>query len=158
MTDAPEKTRLTARELGALCGVSERTVRFYVEEGLLPPPAARGRGPNFEDSHLTRLRLIRAMQQAGNDLDTIRDYLRELEQELAARGATFESVLAVWNGRTEQAGWREHARKAWAAPDTVHRYAVAEGVELLVDHRSALPTTRMRELLRLIREAFEAEE
>ena len=95
--------RYTARDLAALTGVSERTVRYYVQEGLLPPPAGRGRGANFTGDHLTRLRLIRAMQRAGNELDAIRDYLAELKGALAQSGASFESVLAVWAGRNERA-------------------------------------------------------
>ncbi len=158
MSEPADKPRFTARQLGALCGVSERTVRYYVEEGLLPPPASRGRGANFEEGHLTRLRLVRAMQEAGNDLDTIRDYLGELEQQLAESGATFESVLAVWHGRTEQAVWRDRARKDWAPPEALHRYRVAEGVELLIDSRLSPPMAKMRELLRVMRAVFEGEE
>jgi len=107
MAEDDNRARYTARELGALCEVSERTVRYYVEEGLLPPPASRGRGANFGEEHLTRLRLIRAMQQAGNDLESIRDYLAELERELPRTGATFEAALAVWTARSEEASWRE---------------------------------------------------
>jgi DNA-binding transcriptional MerR regulator len=153
-----DKTRYTASTLGALCGVSARTVRYYVEEGLLPPPSGRGRGANFEDDHVTRLRLIRAMQQAGNDLDTIREYLRELESELRSRGATFEGALAVWSGRDERAAWAEQMRSTWTAPMPLHRYRVAEGVELLIDATVAPAPARMREILTLLREAMQAPE
>jgi DNA-binding transcriptional MerR regulator len=156
MAAVDDRTRYTARELAALCGVSERTVRYYVEEGLLPPPASRGRGANFEADHLTRLRLIRAMQQAGNDLESIGDYLREMERELGRTGATFEAALAVWTARTEEAAWREKLAKHWATPELAHRYRIAEGIELLVDPRVTPHSARMREILRLIREAFAA--
>jgi DNA-binding transcriptional MerR regulator len=149
--------RFTARELAGQAGVSERTVRFYVAEGLLPPPAGRGRGAHFEEEHLTRLKLIRAMQQAGNDLETIGEYLRELERELADKSASFESALAVWSGRTEQAQWREGVRRLLSSPEPVHRYRIAEGVDLLVDITAALPPARMREMLRIMREMFDAE-
>jgi DNA-binding transcriptional MerR regulator len=145
----PEKTRFTAQDLAGLCGVSVRTVRYYVEEALLPPPASRGRGAHFEERHLTRLRLIRAMQEAGNDLDTIGAYLKELEAELSGSETSFESVLAIW---------RDQARKVLARPDLLHRYVVAEGVELLVEGGRALPPARMRELLKLIRRHFESED
>ena len=158
MTEDDDRIRYTARELAALCGVSERTVRYYVEEGLLPPPASRGRGANFEADHLTRLRLIRAMQQAGNDLESIRDYLREMERELGRTGATFEAALAVWSARTEEAAWREKLTRHWATPDVAHRYRIAEGIELLVDLRATPHPGRMREIVRLIREAFVEDE
>ena len=158
MAEDDDRTRFTARELGALCEVSERTVRYYVEEGLLPPPASRGRGANFGEEHLTRLRLIRAMQQAGNDLESIRDYLAELERELPVTGATFEAALAVWTARTEEASWREKIRKRLGGPELAHRYRIADGVELLVDLRAAQPPSRMREIVRLIRKAFAEED
>ena len=153
-----EASRFTARDLGTLCGVSERTVRYYVAEGLLPPPLNRGRGANFTEDHLTRLRLIRTMQEAGTDLEAIRDYLAELERELTQTGASFEAALAVWRGRAEQTAWRDHFRKVWTAPEPLHRYRIGEGIELLVDSRAAISPNKMRELLQLIRENFEADD
>jgi DNA-binding transcriptional MerR regulator len=150
-----DETRYTARSLGALCGVSERTVRFYVEEGLLPPPAGRGRGANFEAHHLTRLRLIRAMQQAGNELDVIRDYLAELETELKGSGQGLEGALAVWTGRNERAVWQEQWRKKLGRPSHVLRFQVAEGFELLVDAASAPKPERLQQIVRALREAVD---
>lgn len=158
MAAEDDLARYTARELGALCGVSERTVRYYVGEGLLPPPASRGRGANFGSEHLTRLSLIRAMQQAGNDLESIRDYLRELERDQGRTGATFEAALTVWTARTEEAAWREKLTKHWATPEVAHRYRIVEGIDLLVDLRAAPHAGRMREIVRLIRDALAIEE
>lgn len=158
MADDPAPPRFTTRDLAVLSGVSERTVRYYVGEGLLPPPASRGRGANFDEGHLTRLRLIRVMQQAGNDLETIREYLGQLDHELTATGASLESALAIWNGRVEQAVWRDQLRKIWSPPQALHRHRIAEGVELLVDQQSAPSPARMRSLLKLVREAFKSED
>lgn len=157
MAEAPP-IRFTARELAVQVGVSERTVRFYVEEGLLPPPSGRGRGAHFEEDHLHRLKLIRAMQQAGNDLETIGEYLKELERELADKNATFESALAVWSGRNEQAYWRDSIRRLLSTPEPVHRYRIAEGVELHVDLSAARSPGRMRDLLRLLRRELAEED
>ncbi|MGH1558962.1 MerR family transcriptional regulator [Caulobacter segnis] len=155
MSDA----RYTARELAALCDVSERTVRYYVAEGLLPPPAARGRGANFDDSHLTRLRLIRAMQQAGNDLEAIGDYLRELEAELAGRSwKVSESALAVWSGRTERLEMAQRFQARWNVPEPVHRYRIAPGVEVLISSVGGPPQSRLQAALKAMREALEGED
>ncbi len=155
MTDA---LRYTARDLAALCEVSERTVRYYVAEGLLPPPSARGRGPNFDDGHLTRLRLIRAMQLAGNDLDTIREYLGELETELGGSATGFENALAVWNGRTEQLEMARRFHARWNVPDAVHRYRVAQGVEVLISSLHGPPSAKVQAALKALREALEDED
>ncbi|MDQ0466781.1 DNA-binding transcriptional MerR regulator [Caulobacter ginsengisoli] len=150
----PEDDRYTARDLAALTGVSERTVRYYVQEGLLPPPAGRGRGAHFTDDHLTRLKLIRALQQAGNDLDTIGDYLIELKGALAETGASVESVLAVWSGRNERAAMVEQWRQRGNIPQLLRRYRIATGVELTVDAQAAVAPARLEKILRDLRQAF----
>ncbi len=158
MAEPPDSSRHTARGLAALCGVSERTIRYYVEEGLLPSPRGRGRGAHFDDEHLVRLRLIRAMQMAGNELGAIKEYLQELERELKGRVSGFEAALAVWNGRTEQEAWRAELRKRWGGASHVLRYRVAQGVELLIETESAPGQDRLQAILKLLREAFEGEE
>jgi len=158
MARAPDTARHTARALAALCGVSERTVRYYVEEGLLPPPRGRGRGAHFDDDHLVRLRLIKAMQQAGNDLGAIGEYLRELEQEVRGRPGGFEAALAIWSGRNEEAGWRAEFRKRWGGATHVLRFRIAEGVELLVDTASMPEQARIQSLLKILRQSFEGED
>lgn len=150
-----DSPRYTSRDLAALTGASERTVRYYVQEGLLPPPLSRGRGANFDDSHLLRLRLIRAMQEAGNDLESIGAYLKELEAELAVSGASFESVLAVWTGRSEMAALRERWARRFDVPQPLMRYSLAEGVELLIDPRADLPRERLQRLLKTIHDLLE---
>jgi hypothetical protein len=40
----------------------------------------------------------------------------------------------------------------------VHRYAVAEGVELLVDANIPRPRDGMQQVLRLLRQAFDADD
>ena len=56
-------------------GFSRRRIRYYVAEGLLDPPAARGRGGFYFDSHLQRLLRIRSLIDDGLRLSTIREIL-----------------------------------------------------------------------------------
>jgi DNA-binding transcriptional MerR regulator len=53
--------RLTIEDLAERAGVPVRTVRYYVAQGLLPGPGARGRAAAYDDEHLARLRLIRRL-------------------------------------------------------------------------------------------------
>lgn len=151
MADDIAPSRYTSAELAARAGVSERTVRYYVAEGLLPPPASVGRGAHFGEGHLVRLRLIRAIQQAGNSLDAIREYLAELGPE----DAKAEAALRVWENRQERADWARTWSEKFGLPSTVLRYRIAEGVELMVEPHAAPDKTRMAELLRLLRQAFD---
>jgi DNA-binding transcriptional MerR regulator len=59
-------------ELADLGGVSRRTVRYYVQEGLLPQPLGVGRGRHYGRPHLDRLLEVKAWQEAGLSLDEIR--------------------------------------------------------------------------------------
>ena len=67
-----EQGRYNIDELADLGGVSRRTVRYYVQEGLLPAPLGVGRGRHYGRSHLDRLLEVKAQQEAGLSLDEIR--------------------------------------------------------------------------------------
>jgi DNA-binding transcriptional MerR regulator len=58
-------------ELAELGGVTRRTVRYYVQRGLLPTPLGTGRGPHYTQAHLERLIHIRQLQETGVPLAEI---------------------------------------------------------------------------------------
>jgi DNA-binding transcriptional MerR regulator len=69
----PEATqdKLSIGELARLGGVTRRTVRYYVQRGLLPAPEGRGRGSHYTREHLDTLVRIRRLQEKGVPLDGI---------------------------------------------------------------------------------------
>ena len=154
MPTARSEPRYTAADLAARAGTSERTVRFYVAEGLLPKPKGRGRGAHFGPEHLNRLRLIRTIQQAGNDLAMISEYLNELGDDPAKTAA----ALQVWEARQEQAEWARTWRERFGVASNVLRYRIAEGVELLIDANAARGRKHIADVLRLLRKAFAPDE
>ena len=68
-------------ELADAAGVTPRTVRYYVQQGLLPAPAARGPGAHYERDHLDRLRLIKRLQRQHFPLAEIRRRLEALDDD-----------------------------------------------------------------------------
>src|SRR5207244_8364421 len=58
-------------ELAERGGVTRRTVRYYVQRGLLPTPLGTGRGPHYTQAHLERLIHIRQLQETGVPLAEI---------------------------------------------------------------------------------------
>src|SRR5262245_64893468 len=58
-------------ELAREADVSPRTVRYYVQRGLLPAPAFRGRDTVYTEDHLSRLKAIRKLQDQYLPLDAI---------------------------------------------------------------------------------------
>jgi Ca-activated chloride channel family protein len=84
------ETNYKLDELAAAAGVSPRTVRYYVQRGLLPAPAFRGRDTAYSGEHLLRLRAIKRLQESFLPLDAIQAELemrsREELEGLAAGG------------------------------------------------------------------------
>lgn len=67
-------------ELAALSGVSTRTIRYYIQEGLLPQPEIRGKYAVFTDEYMHRLRLIKLMKDAYLPLNRIKELLDSLTE------------------------------------------------------------------------------
>ena len=49
-------------ELVQLTGFDARTIRYYISQGLLPKPLKRGRGADYGEIHLDRLKLISVLK------------------------------------------------------------------------------------------------
>ncbi|MFD7877375.1 MerR family transcriptional regulator [Streptomyces sp. NPDC059378] len=58
-------------ELARLAGITVRTLRFYRERKLIPPPRREGRIAWYDDHHLARLRTISALLDRGHTLNGI---------------------------------------------------------------------------------------
>jgi len=80
-TDAP---RYSLTELADLAGVTPRTVRYYMSQGLLPSQGTSGPGAKYDDAHLVRLRLVRKLQREHLPLAEIRQRLAGLDDTTIA--------------------------------------------------------------------------
>ena len=135
----PDEPRYAIGDLADLGGVSRRTVRYYVQQELLPAPLGVGRGNHYSRKHLDQLLRVRALQEAGRTLGEIRQALngRRRQQvprddETADRGVSLERTL-----------WRH--------------IAVAPGVELHIAGDVRLPSAgRLNELAEWCRQHFVA--
>lgn len=69
-------------ELAARSGLSVATIKYYLREGLLHSGEAVGQTrTRYDDSHVRRLRLIRALTDVANlRLDTVRSVIEGIEQ------------------------------------------------------------------------------
>ncbi|CAL9605354.1 MerR family transcriptional regulator [Streptomyces sp. enrichment culture] len=83
-------------DLSKRSGVSTATIKYYLREGLLPP----GRQINattseYDDGHLRRLRLVRALIQVGKvPVATAREVLGHVDDE--SLGRTIRLGAALW--------------------------------------------------------------
>ncbi|MGC9439849.1 MerR family transcriptional regulator [Streptomyces sp. WG5] len=66
-----EKREYRMEDLARLAGITVRTLRFYRERKLVPPPRREGRIAWYDDHHLARLRTIAALLERGHTLNGI---------------------------------------------------------------------------------------
>lgn len=107
-------------DLARLAGTTTRNVRVYRDRGLLPAPLRVGRVALFNDTHLTRLRLITSMLDRGYTIAHVHEMLSAWEQ-----GKSLGDVLGLENALVG----------TWAAekPETMPR---AEAERLIADQQA----------------------
>ena len=77
---APLSGEYRIDDLARLAGTTTRNIRVYRDRGLLPPPLRVGRIALFNDTHLTRLRLITSMLDRGYTIAHVREMLSAWEE------------------------------------------------------------------------------
>jgi DNA-binding transcriptional MerR regulator len=77
----PEDDRHSLTQLADLAGVTPRTVRYYLAQGLLPAVGQTGPGAKYDERHLARLRLVRRLQAEHLPLAEIRRRLDDLTDD-----------------------------------------------------------------------------
>ena len=90
-----DPAQLDLTELADRAGVSIRTVRYYIQQGLLPKPDARGPGAHYKEEHLDRLLLIKRMQREHLPLAEIRRVLEASTGETPAPRSAREYIHTV---------------------------------------------------------------
>src|SRR5688572_29999932 len=71
-------------ELAKLADVTARTIRYYIEQGLLAAPEPEGPKTRYSDEHLARLLAIKRLQTAHLPLAEIRQQLQGVPEERLA--------------------------------------------------------------------------
>lgn len=132
-------------ELAARSGVTVRTIRYYIEEGLLPDPPLRGKYGEFDESYLQRIQLIRRLKEERLVLPAIRQRLAEMGL-LPAPFVPTSSMPASWEHAApgEAAGIRGEglfrSRFAEEAGLTPEQVAQLERLGLLESSEGVLPS------------------
>jgi len=113
------ETTYKLEDLARAADVSPRTVRYYVQRGLLPAPSFRGRDTAYTEEHLARLRAIRKLQDQYLPLDAI-------AAELAHKSA--EEIL----GAAPPQPAPPMVAPPPPQPRSWRRYEVKDGIEIHV--------------------------
>lgn len=110
-----EEDRYSLQELADAAGVSPRTVRYYIAEGLLPPPEPAGHKTSYSANHLNRLELIGLLKEAYLPLKEIRGQLAvlddmDLERALVEARRTRKPALTIERNEDERHAHRSYLR------------------------------------------------
>lgn len=118
-------------ELSTLSGVAKRTVRYYIQLGLVDRPEGSTRGAFYTDRHLKQLLDANNWRRVGVSLERIKEMREspELAGEMPAPGREPGTV------------------EAWT------HIVLADGAELVLEpHRAGLSPEQVRRLARRARE------
>src|SRR5688572_6980787 len=94
-------------EVATLAGMTARTVRYYIQEGLVSRPEGAKRGAHYLQRHVEQLLLIRRWTESGLSLERIRELIAGAPQEPASRPPRPGSV-EVWSRLTLADGIELH--------------------------------------------------
>lgn len=71
----------TLEDLENMSGLTMRTLRYYIQEGLLPGPDTRGKYARYSQSHLDTIRFIERLKLLNMPLKQIRHLLETMSSE-----------------------------------------------------------------------------
>jgi DNA-binding transcriptional MerR regulator len=116
--------RYSIKELSALTDLPARTIRYYIQEGIVDKPEGQFRGAYYTDRHLRQLATVKKYRDAGVSLERIAQILHE-----------------------ERSGEPFGCRVRPGTVEVVSRIHLAEGVELQVNpETSGLSQAQIRRL------------
>jgi DNA-binding transcriptional MerR regulator len=133
MNAGPEQARrLTLDQLCTLTELPRRTVRYYIQLGLVERPIGETRAAYYTDRHLDQLLTIRKWTEAGLSLERVRELLEGADPQVPPP-------------RPRQPG----------SVEVMSHLIIAEGVELVIEPgRAGLEPAQVRALFRAVLEAY----
>lgn len=96
--------------LGKLTGLNRRTIRYYIQRGVLQKPYGGGRGHYYTGEHVKRIRELQQLRKQGIPLEK----MRELFASPSEASQSFEIFSAPLTGEEE----------IW------HRVVIGDGIEI----------------------------
>ena len=122
--------------LDEICTLSEltrRTVRYYIQIGLVDRPHGVGKGAYYTQHHIEQLLLVRKWQLAGLSLERIGEIIKQPSSGQLPPAPRRAGTVEVWS-----------------------HLVVAEGVEVnLEPGRAGLSPEQVREFFRGVTQVFE---
>ena len=136
-------TTYSLDDLSARSELPARTVRYYIQLGLVDRPVGTGKGAYYTPRHLEQLLHIRKWQLAGLSLERIGELLR---QEGSLEGSALDMSRPL-----PPTPRRPGTVEVWS------HLVVAEGVEVVLEPgKAGLSPEQVRAFFRAVTEAYAA--
>lgn len=122
----------TLDQIASMAELPRRTVRYYIQSGLVDRPEGVGKGAYYTQRHIEQLLLIRKWQLAGLSLERIGDLLKQQDEGLLPPTPRRSGTVEVWS-----------------------HLVVADGVELTLEPgRAGLTPEQVRAFFRAVTQAY----
>ena len=119
-------------EISVLAELPRRTVRYYIQCGLIDRPQGIGKGAFYSERHVEQLLLVRKWQLAGLSLERIGELLKQPEDGPLPPTPRRAGTVEVWS-----------------------HLVVADGIELTLEPgRAGLTPEQVRAFFRAVSQAY----
>ena len=95
MEPANADRRYSADELATLAGIPRRTLRYYIQLGLIDPPVGQTRAAYYTWAHLHRLLEIRRLTEQGFSLERVQELLAQGDEPPPAAATPRAGSISV---------------------------------------------------------------
>mgnify|MGYP002336525579 CR=1 FL=1 len=127
-----ESKTFTLDEIAAFAELPRRTVRYYIQSGLIDRPHGVGKGAYYTQRHVEQLLLVRKWQLAGLTLERIGELLKQQDTGPLPPTPRRAGTVEVWS-----------------------HLVVADGVELTLEpSRAGLTPEQVRAFFRAVTQTY----
>ena len=82
-------------ELEELTGIAKRTIRFYIQKGLVEAPFGARRTPSYTSKHVEQLLLVKQFKAAGLNLSKIAESMSSGPEALTQKSVKVGEVSVI---------------------------------------------------------------
>jgi DNA-binding transcriptional MerR regulator len=130
----PSPPSYTLDQIAALSELPRRTVRYYIQSGLIDHPHGIGKGAYYTQHHIEQLLLVRKWQLAGLSLERIGEVLKQQASGPLPPTPRRPGTVEVWS-----------------------HLVIADGVEITLEpNRAGLSPEQVRAFARGVSQLFES--
>ena len=129
----PDSKEFSLDEIAALAELPRRTVRYYIQSGLVDRPDGIGKGASYTQKHVEQLLLVRKWSLAGLSLERIAEVMKQ-----------------PTNGPLPPTPRRTGTVEVWS------HLVVSDGVEVTLEPgRAGLTPEQVRKFFRAVTRAYQ---